>query len=333
MAVETPADLVRYGLEGPQLRDLYTLLLRTRLLDERMRKLFKAGRFAGTYFSAVGQEATTVGPTYALRPTDWVAPSHRELGALVAKRVPVETIVAQVYARRNSPDKGKSHPCHYSAPEHRFFTPASTVAGNTVVGVGIALAFKIRREDSVVACFFGEGSTSRGGWHEAVNFAGVQKLPVVFVCQNNLWAESVPASLQSAIVDYSDRAKAYGIPGVTIDGNDVLETYRVARDAVARARAGDGPTLIEAKTYRWYGHSEIDPADYRTQEELEHWKTRDPVPRLERQLMAAGVIDAAYRETVVADIDREVDAAAQVCEATPYAAPEEALEDVYAPVP
>jgi TPP-dependent pyruvate/acetoin dehydrogenase alpha subunit len=165
MAVETPADLARYGLEGPRLRELYTLLLRTRLLDERMRKLFKAGRFAGTYFSAVGQEATTVGPTYALRPTDWVAPSHRELGALVAKRVPIETIVAQVYARRNSPDKGKSHPCHYSAPEHRFFTPASTVAGNTVVGVGIALAFKIRAEDSVVACFFGEGATSRGGWH------------------------------------------------------------------------------------------------------------------------------------------------------------------------
>jgi TPP-dependent pyruvate/acetoin dehydrogenase alpha subunit len=331
MAVETTADLARYGLEGPRLRELYTLLLRTRLLDERMRRLFKAGRFAGTYFSAVGQEATTVAPTYALRPTDWVAPSHRELGALVAKRVPIETIVAQVYARRNSPDKGKSHPCHYSAPEHRFFTPASTVAGNTVVGVGIALAFKIRAEDSVVACFFGEGATSRGGWHEAVNFAGVQKLPVVFVCQNNLWAESVPTSLQAAITDYSDRAKAYGIPGITVDGNDVLETYRVARDAGARARAGEGPTLIEAKTYRWYGHSEIDPADYRSKEELEYWKGRDPVPHLERRLVAAGVIDTAFRETVAAGVDREVDAAVEVCEATPYAAPEAALEDVYAP--
>jgi len=331
MAAVQSADLARYGLGPEELREIYTLLLRTRLLDERMRKLFKAGRFAGTYFSAVGQEATTVGPTYALRPTDWVAPSHRELGALVAKRVPVETILGQVYARRNSPDKGKSHPCHYSAPDHRFFTPASTVAGNTVVGVGIALAFKIRGEDGVVAAFHGEGATSRGGWHEAVNFAGVHKLPVIFVCQNNLWAESVPASLQAAIVDFSDRAKAYGIPGLTIDGNDVLETYRVARDAVAQARAGAGPTLIEAKTYRWYGHSEIDPADYRSKEELEHWKALDPVPRLERRLMAAGVIDAAYRETVAADIDREVDAAVQVCEATPYAAPEEALEDVYAP--
>jgi TPP-dependent pyruvate/acetoin dehydrogenase alpha subunit len=332
MAADESADLARYGLEPTELRELYTLLLRTRLLDERMRKLFKAGRFAGTYFSAVGQEATTVGPTYALRPTDWVAPSHRELGALVAKRVPVETILAQVYARRNSPDKGKSHPCHYSAPHHRFFTPASTVAGNTVVGVGIALAFKIRREDHVVACFFGEGATSRGGWHEALNFAGVHRLPVLFVCQNNLWAESVPASLQAGIVDFADRAKAYGIPNVTLDGNDVLEMYHHARAAVARARAGEGPTFIEAKTYRWNGHSEIDPADYRTREELEHWKAHDPVPRLEQRLRAAGVIDAGFAEQIAAEINLEVDAAAQVCEATPYAAPEVALDDIYAPV-
>jgi TPP-dependent pyruvate/acetoin dehydrogenase alpha subunit len=331
MAAEDSADLARYGLQAPELRELYTLLLRTRLLDERMRKLFKAGRFAGTYFSAVGQEATTVGPVYALRPTDWVAPSHRELGALVAKRVPVETILAQVYARHNSPDKGKSHPCHYSAPEHRFFTPASTVAANTVVGVGIALAFKLRSEDSVVACFFGEGATSQGGWHEALNFAGVHKLPVLFVCQNNLWAESVPASLQAAIVDFSDRARAYGIPGLTVDGNDVLEMHLQARAAVARARAGGGPTFIEAKTYRWYGHSEIDPADYRPKEELESWQARDPVPRLERRLLDAGVIDAGYRAEVSAAIDREVDAAVQVCEATPYAAPEVALDDIYAP--
>ena len=333
MAAELNADLARYGLPPAQLRDLYALLLRTRLLDERMRKLFKAGRFAGTYFSAVGQEATTVAPTFALRPTDWIAPSHRELGALVARGVPVETILAQVYARRNSPDKGKSHPCHYSAPEHRFFTPASTVAGNTVVGVGIALAFKIKGEDSVVVAFFGEGATSRGGWHEAMNFAGVHKLPVLFMCQNNLWAESVPAALQSAITDYADRAKAYGIPGVVVDGNDALETYRVAREAVDRARRGDGPTLIEAKTYRWYGHSEIDPADYRTKAELESWQARDPVPRHEQRLRAAGIVDDAYRETAVADLSREVDAAVAVCEATPYASPEEALTDIYAPTP
>jgi TPP-dependent pyruvate/acetoin dehydrogenase alpha subunit len=331
MVAETSVDLDRYGVTPAAARELYTFLLRTRLLDERMRKLFKAGRFAGTYFSAVGQEATTVGPTYALRPTDWVAPSHREIGALVTKGVPVETILAQVYARRNSPDKGKSHPCHYSAPQHRFFTPASTVAGNTVVGVGIALAFKVRGEDSVVECYFGEGATSRGGWHEALNFAGVQKLPVVFICENNLWAESVPASMQAAISDFSERARAYGIPGVTIDGNDVLETYRTAREAVDRARRGEGPTFIEAKTYRWYGHSEIDPADYRTPEELAAWKARDPVPRLERQLTAAGIIDTALREAIVADINREVDEAIRVCEATPYAPPEEALTDIYAP--
>jgi pyruvate dehydrogenase E1 component alpha subunit len=317
------------GLPEETLMGLYVNLLKTRTLDERFRKLFRQGRFAGTYFSAVGQEATTVGPTYGLRDEDIIAPSHREIGAGVTKGVPIVRIVAQVYARANSPDKGKSHPCHYGWTEKGVITPASTLAGQTIVGTGCAMGFRIQKKDNVVLAFFGEGSTSRGGWHEALNFAGIHKLPIVYICQNNLWAESVPATLQAGIKDFADRAKAYGFPGVTIDGNDIVEVHKVAVEAIARARAGEGPTLIECKTYRWYGHSEIDPADYRSHEELESWKQKDCVPRAEELVMNLGILTTPKREALVEEINQEIDEAVEVCEKEKYAEPEEAYIDVY----
>ncbi|MFZ5981058.1 MAG: thiamine pyrophosphate-dependent dehydrogenase E1 component subunit alpha, partial [Candidatus Zixiibacteriota bacterium] len=280
-------------------------------------------------FSAVGQEATTVGPTYGTRDTDLIAPSHREIGASVTKGVPLEAIIAQVYARANSPDKGKSHPCHYSYREKGVITPASTLAGQTIVGTGCAMGFKIMKRDDVVLAFFGEGSTSRGGWHEALNYAGIHKLPIVYICQNNLWAESVPATLQASIENFSDRAKAYGFPGVTIDGNDVVLTHKTAYEAIQRARAGKGPTMIECKTYRWYGHSEIDPADYRQNEELENWKKKDPILRAEKLVMDMGILTSPKREALVEEIEQEIDAAVKVCEKEQYVEPEEAYNDVY----
>jgi len=322
-------SLKKMGLPKETFLGLYTNLLKTRLLDERFRKLFRQGRFAGTYFSAVGQEATTVGPTYGLRDEDIIAPSHREIGASVTKGVPLENIVAQVYARVNSPDKGKSHPCHYGWRDKGVITPSSTLAGQTVVGTGCAMGFSIQKKDNVVLAFFGEGATSRGGWHEALNFAGIHKLPIVYVCQNNLWAESVPATLQAGIQNFSDRAKAYGFPGITIDGNDIVQTYKTAAEAVVRARAGEGPTLIECKTYRWYGHSEIDPADYRTQDELESWKQKDPVARAEKLLMDLGILTTTKREALVEEINQEINDAVEIGEKAKYAEPEEAYIDVY----
>jgi len=323
------SSLKEIGLSQETLLGLYTNLLKTRLLDERFRKLFRQGRFAGTYFSAVGQEATTVGPTYGLRDEDIIAPSHREIGANVAKGVPLERIVAQVYARVNSPDKGKSHPCHYGWKDKGIITPSSTLAGQTVVGTGCAMGFRIQKKDNVVLAFFGEGATSRGGWHEAVNFAGIYHLPIVYICQNNLWAESVPATLQAGIENFSDRAKAYGFPGVTIDGNDVVAVHKTAAEAIARARAGNGPTLIECKTYRWYGHSEIDPADYRAKEELESWKQKDPVARAEKLLMDIGLLTTTKREALVEEVNQEIDEAIEIGEKAKYAEPEEAYTDVY----
>jgi len=317
------------GLSEETMIGLYANLQKTRLLDERFRKLFRQGRFAGTYFSAVGQEATTVGPTYGLRDEDIIAPSHREIGANVTKGVPLDKIAAQVFARENSPDKGKSHPCHFGWAPKGVITPASTVAGQTIIGTGCAMGFRIQKKDNVVLAFFGEGSTARGGWHEALNFAAIYDLPIVYICQNNLWAESVPSTLAAKIENFSDRAKAYGFPGITIDGNDVFTVHKTATTAIENARKGKGPTLIECKTYRWYGHSEIDPADYRAKEELEEWKARDPLQFAEKTLMELGFLTTIKREALVEQINQEIDEAIDSVDKAQYAEPEEVYNDVY----
>jgi len=310
---------------------LYYVLLKCRLVDEANRKLFRQGKFLGTYYSAVGQEATTVVPTFLTKPGDVIAPQHREIGCSIAKGVPLNLMLAHNMGRKAGFDKGKNHPCHYGGSKWGIITPASTMAAQTVVGTGCALAFKMQKKNNIVVAFTGEGGTSQAGWHEACNLAGVHKLPMVFVCQNNLWAESVPASLQAGITDYSERAKAYGFPGISIDGNDVVAVYATTKEAIARARRGEGPTLIEMKTYRWYGHSEIDPADYRTKEEVEEWKRKDPIPRFEKYLMEHEVITLADKEELSARILKEHEEALDWAEKSPMPAPEEAVEDVYVP--
>lgn len=327
------SDLPLAGLDRAGHLRLYTLLLKTRLVDERMRKLFKQGRFAGTYFSAVGQEATTVVIASQLRKDDVVAPSHRELGANIGKGVSLTAILGQVYANTLSPDRGHAHPCHYSSREFHVIPPASTVAAQLILGVGAALAFKIRSEDRIAVGFTGDGGTSRGDFHEALNFAGAQKLPFLCVVQNNLWAESVPLKLQTGVADLSKRALAYGLPGISVDGNDVQEVYWVTREAIERARKGEGPTLIECRTYRWYGHSEIDPANYRAKEELESWKVKDPIPRFEKILMEKGLLTAEEKDRIAQGIEREIEEAVQAVEKAPPPKPEEALESVYSTSP
>jgi TPP-dependent pyruvate/acetoin dehydrogenase alpha subunit len=324
-----PARTGEFGLSPEEKKELYCLLLKCRMFDERFRKLFRAGRFAGTYFSAVGQEATSVVPAYKLLPQDFIGPAHRELGCNIV-RSPLNVITAQIYARANSPDKGQSHPCHYGYKPSNIITPASTVAGQTVLAVGVALAFKIRREPYVALSFVGEGGTAMGPWYEAINFAAVHKLPNVFIVQNNLWGESVPARLAGAIEDFSHRADAVGMPGVTIDGNDVLQVWETVAPAIARARRGEGPTLIEMKTYRWYGHSEIDPADYRSSEEVEYWKKKDPIPRYEKYLLDGKILTLEEKKKIEEKIEREIDEAVEYPEGIDYGPVEWALDDVYA---
>jgi len=320
------------AVSNDELRGLYYYINLVRQVDERCRRLFKQGRFHGTYFSAVGQEATVVGSCYGLRPEDVIGIQHREIGAVITKGMPIKYLMAQLFARKDSPDRGKSHPCHYGWKPMGIITPASTIAAQTVIVTGSALAFKIQKRDHVAVAFVGEGATSNGVWHEALNFAGIHKLACVFVVQDNLWAESVPKPLGVPVDNLSERAKAYGFPGVTIDGNDLVGTYETSQEAIRRARRGDGPTLIEMKTYRWYGHSEIDPANYRTQEELEAWKRKDPVPRFEKLLLERGIIDEGYKKTTLQRIEREIEDAIEFAEKSPHPDPSEILEDVYAPL-
>jgi len=310
---------------------LYRMLVKCRMCDEKARILFRQGKYAGNFYSAVGQEATEVGAAYSLRDDDWIAPSHRDWTSNIIKGAPLNLCFAQLFAKATSPDRGRSSPAHMGYPPLNIITPASSIAGQLNVGTGVALGLKKLGRDSVVVSFFGDGATSIGGFHEALNFAGVHRLPIIYVCQNNLWAESVPLRLQTALKDLSDRAKAYGFPGVSIDGNDVLAVYDAASKAIVRARAGEGPTLIECKTYRWYGHSEIDPAKYRTKEEVESWKKKDPIPRFEKYLFERKVLTDELKAEVAAKITQEINDAVDFADQSPYPAPEEAQGFVWAP--
>ena len=215
-------------------------------------------------------------------------------------------------------------------PDLHVITPASSIAGQLAVGTGVAFGLKRLKKDTIVVAFFGDGATSIGGFHEALNFAGVHRLPIVYICQNNLWAESVPLRLQTALKDLSDRAKAYGFPGVSVDGNDVLAVYDAATKAIARARSGEGATLIECKTYRWYGHSEIDPAKYRIKEEVDAWKKRDPVVAFEKYLLDKKILTDSKKAQISTEITREIDEAVEFAEKSPYPDPSEITNFVWA---
>ena len=311
------------------LRRLYACMLKCRMVEERIRLLYRQGRFAGNYFAAVGQEATEVGATLDLLPEDTIAPSHRNFVTHIMKGTPLRLMFAHIYGRKTSPDQGRSAPAHCGYEPLHIITPASTIAAQLNIGTGVALAYKMQRKPNVVVALSGEGSTSLGFWHEGINFAAVHRLPIVFVVENNLYAESVPVSLQSAVENLSTKAAGYGIPGITVDGNDAVAVYSTMREALSRARSGEGPTLLECKTYRWYGHSEIDPAKYRDPAELEYWKARDPIPAMQRRLEANGLWSEPWKQELTADYNREIDDAIAFAENSPVPAGEEALDHVF----
>jgi TPP-dependent pyruvate/acetoin dehydrogenase alpha subunit len=326
-ATQPRAGRVAYSRE--LLLGLYRSLMRCRMSDEKARILFRQSKFGGNFYSNVGQEATEVGAAYSLREDDWIAPSHRDWTANIIKGAPLKFCFAQLFAKATSPDKGRSSPAHMGYPELKVITPASSIAGQLNVGTGVALGIKKLHKDSVVVAFFGDGATSIGGFHEALNFAGVHRLPIVYVCSNNLWAESVPIRLQTALKNLSDRAKAYGFPGISVDGNDVLAVYDAASQAIVRARSGEGPTLLECKTYRWYGHSEIDPAKYRMKEEVEIWKKQDPILKFEKYLTEKKILTEDLKKQVAAEITADIDEAVTFAEDSPFPQAEDAALHVW----
>jgi pyruvate dehydrogenase E1 component alpha subunit len=267
-----------------ELRKIYETMLTVRLLDERMLRLQRQGRI-GFSVTATGEEAAVVGPAYALRPGDWIYSSYREIGAAIYRGYPLRTFLCQMFGNAEDPVKGRQMPVHHSIRALNFVSVSSPVGTQIPQAVGIALAAKLQGKDDVALTFFGDGATSTGAFHVGCNFAAVRKAPCLFVCRNNGWAISVPRALQTASATFAQKAIAYGMPGVLVDGNDVLAMIHATSEAAARARAGEGPTLIEARTYRRGAHSSSDdPSVYRDPEEPREWEPHDPLPRYRRYL-------------------------------------------------
>jgi pyruvate dehydrogenase E1 component alpha subunit len=281
------------GAKVPQISDetlarIFDVMLQTRIMDDRMMRLQRQGRL-GFYMKAIGEEASHFA-VVPLRMTDWVFPSYREQGAWFWRGYPIDTFVQQLFGNEQDPIKGRQMPIHHSANWLNLVSISSPVGTQIPQAVGAAHAAKILGKDDVSMVYFGEGTSSTGEFHVGMNFAGVYKAPVVFICRNNGWAISVPREKQTAAKTFAAKAVGYGMPGIRVDGNDVLAVIQVASEAIERARAGDGPTMIEALTYRVQGHSSSDdPSVYRDPKEPEVWEQRDPLNRLRSYVKHKGI--------------------------------------------
>jgi pyruvate dehydrogenase E1 component alpha subunit len=322
------------ALEPAALRALHRGMLRARVRAEKMLHLQRQGRIA-FYAEARGQEASVIGAVAALEGTDWVVPAHREMGAALYRGLPMRTVVAQLLGNANDLSRGRQMPVHPATPRAlRFVPPSSCVATQLPHAAGLAWAAKMNHDPTVVLAYMGEGATSAEDFHAGINFAAVYHVPAVFLCENNQWAISTPASRQSVSKTFAIKALAYGMPGVRVDGNDVLAVYATVREAVARARAGGGPTLIEAVTYRAGAHSSSDdPHRYRTEAEEASWQGKDPLTRFEAWLAGREVLDAAGAAAARAELEAEIAAAVEAEEKVGPPPLSSLITDVYARTP
>jgi 2-oxoisovalerate dehydrogenase E1 component alpha subunit len=334
---EAPAERARArhevaNLNETQLLDLHRYMVTARMLDERMWALNRQGK-APFVVSSAGHEGCQVGSAYALtRGSDFCVPYYRDLGVVLVAGLTMRDVLLGVYAKAEDPCNGaRQMPSHWGSHRLGIINGSSPIATQVPHAVGLAYAVKYRREPAVVMCWFGEGATSMGDWHEAMNFAGIHKLPVIFVCENNKYAISVPQSKQMAIENVADRAAGYGFEGYVVDGNDVLSCYEVTKAAVDKARCGGGPTLVEAKTYRYAPHtSDDDDRTYRSKDEVKQARALDPIPRFQSYLKEHGVITEDGIKAVVDTIKTELAEAVQYVDQAPYPVPEDALRHVYA---
>ncbi len=321
------------GVGGPLTREDRRLLLRhmllMRLSEERGITLYRQGKIPGSFYDGCGQEAISVGASFVLGPRDRMCILHRDLGAHFVRGVTPDRYLANYMGRVGGVTGGKDGNMHFGDPALGCVGMVSMLPDMAQVATGLALAFKLRGEPRVAMTFFGEGSTANGQWHEAMNFAGVQSLPAVFLLENNRFAYSTPQELEFA-VDPVERAEGYGFPGVSVDGNDVEAVFEAARVAADRARGGEGPTLIECHTMRMHGHGAHDDMSYVPEELFEEWRKRDPIDRYERRLTEEHGFDAGELESLRADVEREVAAAAETAVASPMPDPAIATDGVFA---
>lgn len=312
---------------------LYRYMLLERVLDGRMLSLQRQGRI-GFYGPSVGQEAAIVGAAFAMESRDWIIPQYREPGAALLRGMPLAQLVAQLFGNEQDPIKGRQMPCHYAYRQGNFMSIASTVGTQIPHAVGIAWAAKIRKDPIACLVFFGDGGTSTADFHVGMNFAGVFKAPVVFLCNNNQWAISLPVRRQTATQTLAEKAVAYGFDGVRVDGMDALAVVSAVRDAQRKARAGGGPTLVEALTYRLGPHSSSDdPTRYRDEKEVEPWRRRDPIDILRNHLVVRGLWDMNADKKLHQELDDAITEAVHAVEGSPPPPIGALFSDVYAEMP
>src|SRR5256885_14925252 len=330
-AVQQAGDVP--GLSPELLVRLYREMVRLRVVDERTMTLQRQGR-VGFYGACTGQEAATIASAAALEPGDWIFPALREGGAMLLRGFPLVPYLCQIFGNVGDETKGRQMPSHMASKSVNQVSWSSCIGSQLPQAVGAAMAARIRGDRTVVAAYLGDGATSEGDFHVAVNFAGVFKAPVVFVCQNNHWAISIPTQKQTASESIAVKAVAYGFEGVKVDGNDAEAVYAAVKAAVDRARAGSGPTLVECETYRIGAHSSSDdPTRYRDEREVEVWRKRDPIERLRARLGADGLWTDRQDQELRAKLLDEVNAAIAEAEQKPEPPREGLFEDVYSNLP
>lgn len=304
-------------------------LLAIRLFEEAVDGLFARGLMHGTMHLSIGQEAVATGVCAALRQTDYITSTHRGHSHCIAKGADLTRMMAELLAKQTGYCRGRGGSMHIADAKTGNLGANGIVAGGIPIAAGAALAQKMQGKDNVVVSFFGDGATNEGAFHEALNLAAVWDLPVVFVCENNKYGMSFSTAKSMKVENIADRAAAYGFPGVTVDGNDVDAVYKAAAEAVDRARSGGGPTLIEALTYRHKGHSKSDKNLYRTKEEIEFWKTQDPIGRFETKLIEKNILTQEQVEHVTESMRNEIRSAIQEASAAPDSDPAELLSSVF----
>lgn len=320
------------GLSLDQLKALYRAMLRIRTVDERMMTLQRQGRI-GFYGACTGQEAACIGSAFALEASDWIFPALREAAAMLLRGYPLVPYLAQVFGNSGDETKGRQMPSHPASRRVNQFSWGSCIGTQLPHAVGMAMAARLKGSRDIAMAYMGDGATSENDFHVAMNFAGVYRAPVVFVCQNNHWSISESTKQQTASETIAQKAVAYGFEGVKVDGNDVCAVYQAAKRAVDKARSGGGPTLVEAETYRIGAHSSSDdPSRYRDPAEVEEWKKRDPIDALQRKLLGLGwteAEDGALRQRLL----EEVNQAIATVEALPDPEPMSLFDDVYSELP
>ncbi|MFC2012943.1 thiamine pyrophosphate-dependent dehydrogenase E1 component subunit alpha [Chloroflexota bacterium] len=318
------------GLDRQKLKEIYTTMVRIRGFEERMLVEYRKAKIPGFTHSSVGQEAIPASVCAMLEEKDYVFSTHRGHGDIIAKGARLDRMMAELFAKETGYCKGKGGSMHIAALDLNVLGATGIVGAGIPIASGAALGCKMQNLKRVCICFFGDGATNSGAFHEGVGFAAIWDLPVVFVCQNNQFQQSTPLRDYTKLKHMSDRAKAYVIPGVTVDGNDAEAVALEAAKAIKRAREGDGPTFIEGITYRHYGHSAADPGTtYRSEAEVEEWKKQDPIERLRNKLLAEKVMTATEAEEIDASLDRELEAAVRFAEESPQPKVEDATTDNY----